>query len=146
MGASNGLDHAGRSHQRKPAMTIGKYSELAVWQTSMSLVAEIYRASASLPATERFGLAQQMRRAAISIPSNIAEGHVRHSRREYLRFVVVAMGSLAELETQLLIANRLGYLSDASLRPLQVRADQAGRLLRGLEKALVRDHVLREPA
>jgi four helix bundle protein len=125
-------------------MPIGKYSELAVWQTSMLLVADIYRASAIfLPVTERFGLTQQLRRAAISIPSNIAEGHARHSRREYLRFVVVAMGSLAELETQLLIANRLGYLPDASLHSLQVRADQAGRLLRGLEKALVRDPALR---
>jgi len=127
-------------------MTTGKYPELAACQASMSLVAEIYRASAALPMTERFGLSQQMRRAAIAIPSNIAEGHVRHSRREYLRFVVIAMGSLAELETQLLIAHRLGYLSDAALHPLQVRATQAGRLLRGLEKALIRDPVLRASA
>src|SRR5512147_3193157 len=94
-------------HALPTPMPIGKYSELAVWQSSMSLVADIYRISTTMPTTERFGLVQQMRRAAISIPSNIAEGHVRHSRREYLRFVVVAMGSLAELETQILIAHRL---------------------------------------
>ncbi|HET9337933.1 MAG TPA: four helix bundle protein [Casimicrobiaceae bacterium] len=123
-------------------MTIGRYSELAAWQSSMSLVADVYRLTATMPVAEKFGLAQQLRRAAVSIPSNIAEGHARRSRREYLRFVVVAMGSLAELETQLLIANRLAYVTDSTLSSAQRRVDETGKLLRGLERRLIRDSVL----
>jgi four helix bundle protein len=123
-------------------MTIGRYSELAAWQSSMSLVADVYRLTATMPVAEKFGLAQQLRRAAVSIPSNIAEGHARRSRREYLRFVVVAMGSLAELETQLLIANRLAYVTDSTLSSAQRRVDETGKLLRGLERRLIRDSAL----
>jgi four helix bundle protein len=123
-------------------MTIGRYSELAAWQSSMSLVADVYRLTATMPVAEKFGLAQQLRRAAVSIPSNIAEGHAHRSRREYLRFVVVAMGSLAELETQLLIANRLAYVTDSTLSSAQRRVDETGKLLRGLERRLIRDSAL----
>jgi four helix bundle protein len=108
----------------------------------MSLVADVYRLTATMPVAEKFGLAQQLRRAAVSIPSNIAEGHAHRSRREYLRFVVVAMGSLAELETQLLIANRLAYVTDSTLSSAQRRVDETGKLLRGLERRLIRDSAL----
>jgi four helix bundle protein len=85
---------------------------LQVWQDAMDLVEAIYRISADFPDSERFGLTSQLRRAAISIPSNIAEGAARRSTPEYLRFLSVARGSLSELDTQLQIAERLTYVSD----------------------------------
>lgn len=85
---------------------------LLVWQDAMDLVEAIYRTSANFPDVERFGLASQLRRAAISIPSNIAEGAARRSTQEYLRFLSIARGSLSELDTQLQIAERLAYISD----------------------------------
>jgi len=87
-----------------------KYSELIVWQKSMDLVADIYRSTALFPVEERFGLASQSRRAAVSIPSNIAEGHGRKSTGAYVNFLSIAYGSLMELETQIQIAARLNYL------------------------------------
>jgi four helix bundle protein len=119
-------------------MTIGNYSTLAVWQASMTLVVEIYRISSSLPPAERYGLTQQLRRAAISVPSNIAEGHSRRSRREYLRYVVMALGSLAEVETQVSIAARLAYLEPDASTAVQQLIDRCAQLLRALEKALIR--------
>ena len=91
-----------------------KHTKLQVWQRSMALVPEIYQLTNAYPAHEQFGLFSQMRRAAVSIPSNIAEGAARESDREYLRFLYIARGSLAELETQLLIASSLGYLNDTA--------------------------------
>jgi four helix bundle protein len=84
------------------------HKELKVWQLGMELAQEIYRQSASLPADERFGLTVQMRRAAVSIPSNVAEGAARGSTAEFLRFLAIASGSLAELETQVLLGEQLG--------------------------------------
>jgi len=85
------------------------YQDLIVWQKSMDLVTEIYRLLLQLPAYENYALANQMRRAAVSIPSNIAEGQSRKSKKEFLQFLAIAQGSKAELQTQLLICNRLGY-------------------------------------
>ncbi|HZX72624.1 MAG TPA: four helix bundle protein [Rhodanobacter sp.] len=85
---------------------------LQVWQDAMDLVEAIYRISADFPDSERFGLTSQLRRAAISVPSNIAEGAARRSTPEYLRFLSMARGSLSELDTQLQIAERLAYVSD----------------------------------
>ncbi len=89
------------------------HENLQVWQGATDLVETIYRISADFPDSERFGLTSQLRRAAISIPSNIAEGAARRSTPEYLRFLSMARGSLSELDTQLQIAQRLTYLSDA---------------------------------
>lgn len=88
-----------------------KHKELHVWQDAMELVTFTYRLSASFPDDERFGLISQMRRAAVSVPSNIAEGVARGSLADYLRFLAMARGSLSELDTQLDIAVRLGYLN-----------------------------------
>lgn len=84
------------------------HQKLEVWQDSILLVEAVYRFSSHLPTDERFGLTSQIRRASISIPSNIAEGAARASRKEYLRFLSMARGSLSELETQIIIATRLG--------------------------------------
>lgn len=88
----------------------GDYKSLIVWQKSMALVSKIYHLSSDFPADEKFGLTSQMRRAAVSVPSNIAEGQARRTTGDYVRFVSNAEGSLAELETQLLIAIELNYL------------------------------------
>jgi four helix bundle protein len=90
---------------------ISSHRELRVWQASMDLVEEVYRVCADFPNDERYGLTSQLRRAAVSIPSNLAEGHRRESTKEYLNGISVAQGSLAEVETQLEIAVRLQYLS-----------------------------------
>jgi four helix bundle protein len=85
------------------------YRDLLVWQKRIALVKEIYRITATFPADERFGLVNQMRRAGVSIPSNIAEGQARRTTREFIQFVAHAEGSLAELDTQMVIATELGY-------------------------------------
>jgi four helix bundle protein len=87
------------------------YRQLLVWQKAMDLVPEIYKLCASLPKDERFGLSEQMRRAVVSVLSNIAEGHGRESRKSFLYFLSVSLGSLAERHTQVLISERLGYLN-----------------------------------
>lgn len=112
---------------------IQSYRDLEVWQMGMQLAEEVYRLVAALPRQEAYGLTAQLQRAAVSIPSNIAEGHARHSTREYLRFVSIAMGSLAELETQLTLAHRL---HGAPAQALLEHADSLGRKLRGLRKSL----------
>jgi four helix bundle protein len=88
---------------------IRSYKDLLVWQKAMTLVKEVYLLTAKFPADERFGLTAQMRRAAVSVPSNIAEGHARQGSKEYLQFLSHAGGSLAELETQTLLAISLNY-------------------------------------
>lgn len=89
-----------------------KYQRLVVWQKSMDLVSDIYQTTEAIPDIERFGLTAQMRRAAVSIPSNIAEGAGRNSDKDFVRFLNIAGGSLQELETQLLLAAKLNYLDD----------------------------------
>jgi four helix bundle protein len=87
------------------------YKDLEVWQLALELVKNIYLVTGNFPASENYGLTQQIRRAAISIPSNIAEGQFRNSPKEFKQFLSVALGSAAELETQLIIAGEIGYLS-----------------------------------
>ena len=95
-----------------------------------------YQLLGRFPKNEQYGLTSQMQRAAVSIPSNIAEGKERHSDREFARFIAIALGFLAELETQLLIAQRLGYLDEASLQVATAQADEIGKMLRSLHKKL----------
>jgi four helix bundle protein len=110
------------------------FRDLVAWQRGMELAEAIYAATARMPDAERFGLTSQMRRSAVSIPSNIAEGHARASRADYLRFLRVARGSLAELSTQLELAYRLGLLQpDAQLSDL---VNEEARILQGLIKSL----------
>lgn len=91
-----------------------KHQELRVWQQAMDLVEQIYRVTAEFPDEEKYGLTSQMRRAAVSIPSNISEGAARGSNKDFIRFLFIARGSLSEIETQLLIAQRLSYIQDVS--------------------------------
>lgn len=92
-----------------------KYKHLNIWNKSISLVDEIYNLTKSFPKEEMFGLSQQMRRAAVSIPSNIAEGAGRNSENQFIQFLSIASGSATELETQLIIANRQEYISEDQL-------------------------------
>ena len=117
-------------------MKITSYRDLRVWQASMSLVEEIYRLTREFPLSELYGLTSQMQRAAVSVPSNIAEGHTRSYTREYLHHVAIAHGSLAELETQIEIALRLGYLTPERAEGLTEDAMVLSRQLNALRIAL----------
>lgn len=94
------------------------YQELIVWQRAMDLACEVYRLTASLPPDERFGLCAQLRRSAVSVPSNIAEGHGRETGPEFRSFLAIARGSLREIETQVLLGERLGLFSRSEAKPV----------------------------
>lgn len=111
---------------------IRRYRDLLVWQKAIAWVEAVYAATADWPADERFGLTSQVRRAAVSVPSNIAEGCARRSTGDFVRYLLIAQGSLAEAETQLIIAHRLAYLSEAALSSLLDPADELSRMLAGL--------------
>lgn len=102
-----------------------------VWQKSMNLVIEIYRQTETFPKSEQYGLTNQIRRAAVSVPSNIAEGHNRGTR-EFSHFLKIAKGSLAELETQLEIAMRLNYLTQSNFQLIQQQITEISKMLSGL--------------
>jgi four helix bundle protein len=112
------------------------YRELQVWRLSMALTKDVYKITRRFPDDERFGLISQLRRAAVSIPSNIAEGQARYSQREFLRFLSNARGSLAEVETQLLLSTELGYVPEEEMNKLTRRTAEVGRLLNGLYSAI----------
>jgi four helix bundle protein len=113
-----------------------KYSELLVWQKAMNLVEAVYRATRGFPSNERFGLVSQLQRAAVSVPSNIAEGHGRKSTGAFLQHLSIASGSVMELETQLQIANRLGYMALGEANELLAMTDEIGKMLAGLQSSL----------
>jgi four helix bundle protein len=108
------------------------HRDLVAWQKAMKLVKEIYRATQEFPSQEIYGLTAQLRRAAVSVPSNIAEGQGRTSRREFHQFVGHARGSLTEVETQLEIAHDLGYLDERTASDLLKKAAEVARMLNGL--------------
>jgi four helix bundle protein len=108
------------------------YTDLIVWQKAKTLVTEIYRITMELPKDEMFGLTSQLRRAAVSIPSNIAEGQGRLSKGEFRLFLGNARGSLSELETQILIAKNLGFMSEIEADRLLTMANEIGKILNGL--------------
>ncbi len=117
-------------------MPIESYRSLLVWQKAVDFAVLIYRLTAAFPKQEVYGIVSQMQRAVVSIPSNIAEGKERQSDRDFARFITIALGSLAELETQLLIAQRLGYLNESDGQEATMQADEIGKMLRGLHKTL----------
>lgn len=119
-------------------MTIRSYRDLRVWKFAMDLVVDSYTVSRCFPKEERYGLTAQFRRAAVSIPSNIAEGHGRKHMGDYIHQLSIANGSLMELETQLQIAGRLAYIAEADERVFLQRASEVGRMLAGLIAALQR--------
>jgi four helix bundle protein len=112
------------------------YRDLVVWQKAMDLVTATYRITARFPREETYGLTSQLRRAAVSIPSNIAEGQGRRGLAEFRHFLRQASGSLMELETQVLIAERLGYVTSSDARDLLQSAAEVGKVLNGLVNSL----------
>ena len=118
------------------AMTIKSHRDLRVWQEAMDLVQETYALTRTFPSHERYGLAAQMQRAAVSVPSNIAEGKARQHLKEYLNHLSIAQASLAELDTQVEIADRLGYVSAADAGQTQTRLEVLGKRLRRLRASL----------
>ena len=115
---------------------IRSYRDLQVWQDARRLVVAIYRFTARFPTGERYGLAAQLRRAAVSVPSNIAEGNGSGYRATYARYIAEAHGSLMEAETQIIIAGDLGYAAAADVAALLKHSDHVARLLRALLSAL----------
>lgn len=111
---------------------MGGFRDLIVWQKSIELVTEVYRETSAFPREEIFALTSQIRRCAVSIPSNIAEGEGRKGAPEFARFLRIAQGSLAELQTQLIVSERLRYLQPRQLEALINKTDEVGKLLYGL--------------
>jgi four helix bundle protein len=114
------------------------FRELIAWQRAMQLVTEIYRVTESFPGKEMYGLTSQLRRAAVSIPSNIAEGQSRHSHREFMRFLSISRGSIAEVQTQLQIAQNLAYVDTTQAQELATQASDVCRLVNALYAAIER--------
>jgi len=112
------------------------YKDLQVWQKSMDFVDAVYIATKSFPKDEVYGLTSQLRRSAVSVASNIAEGSSRGSTREFIRFIEISYGSLAEAETQIYIANRQKYIVDEITNKLLEQAGEIGRMLNGLSGSL----------
>ncbi|MGA9640791.1 MAG: four helix bundle protein [Terriglobales bacterium] len=112
------------------------YRDLIAWRKATQLALEIYRSTQAFPRAEIYGLTSQMRRAAVSIPSNIAEGKGRHSRKEFVQFLFRARGSLLEVETQLYIAHELRYLETSAFQRIQGEAVELGRIPSGLIKSI----------
>ncbi len=117
---------------------VKSHRALEAWQSGMDLTVEVYRLTRKLPAEERFGLTGQARRAAASVPANIAEGHGRWTTGEFLQFLSISRGSLAELETHLELTVRLEYLKRNQIRNAWKQAETTGKLINGLIRALQR--------
>lgn len=115
-------------------MAARNYRDLVVWQKSMELCQGVYELNRQFPREETYGLSQQMRRAAVSIPSNIAEGQGRGGDTEFDRFLIIAYGSLREVETQILLAVRLRFVTSDDAEPVLNLAAEVGRLINGLRR------------
>ncbi|MEW6388799.1 MAG: four helix bundle protein [Thermodesulfobacteriota bacterium] len=115
---------------------VQSYRDLVAWKKAVELVTDIYRLTQGFPKEEMFGLISQLRRAAVSIPSNIAEGHARTSRKEFQHFLSNARGSVAELETQLIISYNLAFINQTDLNRLLDQVAEVGRIINGLLTAL----------
>ena len=118
-------------------MKINSYKDLIVWQKSMDLVMMIYQATKVFPKEELYGLTSQLRRAVVSVPSNIAEGHARKSTAEFKNFLSIARGSLAEGETQILIAQRLGYINHQQVDDILSLLVEINKMLNSLINKLI---------
>lgn len=126
-------------HCTGPARDIRSYRDLRAWQESRELVKSVYELTAAFPSDERFGLTQQLRRAAVSVPSNIAEGYGRGTTKDYLRFLFTARGSLLEIQTQIILAADLGFVAQDDVRPLFSQCETVSRILHGLIAALSKE-------
>ncbi len=116
--------------------SIRSYRDLIAWQKSMDLMLAVYRATESFPKHETYGLTQQLRRCVVSVPSNIAEGSSRRSTQEFLRFLNISCGSLAEAETQVTAARMLDYIDETAEKSLLDQAGEVSRILHGLYQSL----------
>ncbi len=114
---------------------VRSYKDLKVWQTGCELVKSVYKVSSLFPQEERYGLSQQIRRAAVSVPSNIAEGYGRGSTAEYLRFLRIARGSLYEIETQLILSRNLDFCDDNQYQSISAQIVECSKMLQGLIKS-----------
>jgi len=117
------------------------YKDLKVWQKSYQLCLDIYKITKGFPKEERYGLTSQTRRAAVSVPSNIAEGYGRKTTPEYIRSLYVAHGSSCELETQILLTGDLGYINSELLKKVQKDIEEVERMLKALIKSLEKKHL-----
>lgn len=108
------------------------FTNLTAWKKAHTLVLEVYRLSATFPSSEIYGLSSQIRRAAVSITSNIAEGYGRHNAKEKLQFFYISLGSLAEVENQIIIAKDLNYITESDLTNFAANATEVGKILTGL--------------
>ncbi|MBL8865053.1 MAG: four helix bundle protein [Planctomycetia bacterium] len=117
-------------------MAVQNYKDLVAWQKAMELVVEIYQTTAASPNGERYGLTNQVRRAAVSIPSNIAEGQGRGPSQDFVRFLCVARGSLQEVDTQIILATRLGYLPQDDCDRLSERIIEPAKIINGLIRSI----------
>jgi four helix bundle protein len=117
------------------------HEKLEAWSKAIELVIDVYKSSEHFPKEERYGLTSQIRRAAVSIPANLAEGAGRRSQKEFAHFLSNSQGSASELETELIIAHKLGYLDKATFDRLIEQLERIGRLITGLVR-----HVSRQPA
>ena len=117
-------------------MSVESYKELIVWQKAMDLTAGVYKLTQKLPKEELYGLSNQMRRAAVSIPSNIAEGQSRNSSKEFCQFLSIARGSKSELETQLQLCVKIGYLGDSDITSLMELLEEISKMLVALIKTV----------
>jgi four helix bundle protein len=119
-------------------MTVQSFTDLEVWQMAMTLAEDCYRLTARFPNSELYGLTSQIRRASVSIPSNIAEGHGRETTRSFIHFSRVAQGSLKELQTQLMLAERVGITTSAATLSTLEKCDRIGKMLRSMIRSLER--------
>jgi four helix bundle protein len=117
-------------------MSISRFRELRAWQLGMDLTERVYLLTDSFPKSEIYGLTSQIRRSAVSIPSNLAEGHGRTSGKEFLQFIAVAYGSICELETQILLSHRLNYIKISDLETISELLIDTSKTIRGLQKAI----------
>ena len=117
-------------------MTISSYTDLEVWNVGMDLATDIYRLTAKMPKSEQYGMSSQVQRAAASVPANIAEGFQRGTRKDYARFIGIARGSLAETETFLRLAVRVGHLTQSDVTSALETADRLGQMLTRLKQRL----------
>jgi len=121
-------------------MTVRHYTDLIAWQKAMDLVIDVYRSTESFPRHEMFGLVNQMRRAAVSVPSNIAEGQGRATTKDFLHFLAVVRGSLQELQTQIILAFRLSFLDENRQQTLLGATTEVAKIINGLMNSLATDH------
>ena len=130
------MNKVSRVESRESSKAVSSYRDLIAWQKSMDLLVVIYAMTESFPKSEQFGLTSQIKRAAVSIPSNIAEGSSRRSTQEFLRYINISTGSLEEMETQISAVKRLGFITSQQEETVLHQCNEISRILEGLYDSL----------